>query len=1088
MIRLAASVPARRRAVAAIGVAGLVGTLLTTTGVAAQQQDDEPLTVNSPSVGESGGTLVFTVTNRAAISLTDFPSGTVEVDYNTNSGSARSGSDYTYTSGTLKFTSVGQTRQVSVPILVDELNEGDETVELWLDDPRRPSANIIATGTIRDDDPLPKLTLGEDDQVTERGGVLWYAVTLSEPSGREVRVPFEVLPGLKRDGNGNLIDPTDCGSATDSDVCQPTTAPPSPDADYKLFGDSVVFYPGETGREPNGRVLIGVYTVNDDDVDVDDRDETFTLRLIRDEDNPSFDFATPEDETAEGLILDDDLPRISISQWGGGPEGPYATNWGVRVSRRSAAADNVTVMYRTVDDGRHIPGQYSSQDEGEAHCSAKANQDFVPVSGKLTFTPNDSFLYVETTKLDDEIAEPVAERICLELYEQSRNALLELEPVWYNIIYDDEDPPSVSVTSPDVDEGDGSVTFSVALVRPGTDPVELTYSTADDSAEAPGDYTSKLGTLSFRAGDMTPQNVTVRIVDDTLHEDTEDFKLVVAGVGGFQVEGTATITDNDGPPRLSVTPATADEDAANRQIDFTVTLAGASSRLVMVDYATEVAAGDTATEGTACGNTGVDYTATSDSLDFQAEQTGPQTVSVPICNDSLYEGNETFTLRLRNPHGAELTSNAAAKGTIVDDEQAPSFSVADATAPESAGYVDFEVTLASQVDSEVTVDYATVELTSGSNRAAKGTDCFVSGDYEDTSGTVTFLAGDVSETVSVPICRDDTDEEDETFRLTLSNPSSNIPIASGKGTATGTIEDSDDPPLVSVAAVAEADEADTNPAASFEVTVSPASGKTVTVRYSTADDTASAGADYTAATNRPLTFAPGETTKPISVPVRDDTLDEADQETFTLTLSDQTNAILGVATATGTINDDDDPPSLSFDRDVTAAENAGTMAFTVRLSAASGRLVKVDYATADDTADDTATAGLDYIALTSGRLRFEPGDPLTKTISVQILNDALDEADAETFTLELYSPFNATLSSDPLTATGTITDNDADAELSVENATATEGGTVTFTVTLDPLKDADVEVSYSTSNDTATRAARTAPVTPTSSRPGHQRW
>ena len=299
-----------------------------------------------------------------------YPSG-VEVRYSTDNGSATSGSDYTDTSDTLVFTSVGQTAEVSVPILLDELSEADETVELLLEDPRS-IAPIYGTGTILDDDELPKLTLGDDDQVTERGGVLRYDMTLSKPVGREVRVPFEVLPGLQRDSSGNLVDSTDCGSATQRDVCQAAT----PVDDYNVFrGEEVevdgevvsirgevVFEPGETSV----RGLLSIGVVDDHDVDVTDRDETLTVRLIRDPDNPTFDFATPEDETAEGLILDDDLPRISISQWGAGPEGPYASNWGIRVRRRSAVPGNVTVKYRTIDDGRHIPGRYSSEGRGRS--------------------------------------------------------------------------------------------------------------------------------------------------------------------------------------------------------------------------------------------------------------------------------------------------------------------------------------------------------------------------------------------------------------------------------------------------------------------------------------------------------------------------------------------------------------------------------------------------------------------------------------------------------------------------------------------------------------------------------------------------
>ena len=499
----------------------------------------------------------------------------------------------------------------------------------------------------------------------------------------------------------------------------------------------------------------------------------------------------------------------------------------------------------------------------------------------------------------------------------------------------------------------------------------------------------------------------------------------------------------------------ADEDNTDGEIEFTVTLSGASAQQVTVDYRTA--------DGTATAPD--DYTAETGSLTFDP---GDREMKIPVTiyDDSAYEGNETLTLTLSNALNAEFSGQATtltATGTIVDDERAPSLSVADATAPESAGYVDFEVTLASQVDSEVTVDYATVALTSGSNRAAEGTGCSVSGDYEDTSGTLTFPAGDVSGTVSVPICQDDTDEEDETFTLRLSNSSTGIPIT--RSTATGTIEDSDDPPELSVAAVAPVAEG-AGPM-QFTVTLSTASAKTVTVQYATADDTATGGSNCTSGRDYrnksgTLTFRPGESlTQPVEVQICDDSLDEEDTEDFTLTLTvnERSNATLqfGGETATGTIEDNDDLPSLSFTRDVTASESAGTMTFTVRLSAASGRTVEVDYA----TADDTATAGLDYIALTSEGLRFTAEDT-EETITVQILNDALDEVN-ETFTVELFSPFNATLSSDPLKATGTITDNDPSVDLQIQNVTVDEGdGTATFQVTLATASAQEVTVAYET--------------------------
>ncbi|MDB9522255.1 Calx-beta domain-containing protein [Dolichospermum circinale CS-1225] len=90
--------------------------------------------------------------------------------------------------------------------------------------------------------------------------------------------------------------------------------------------------------------------------------------------------------------------------------------------------------------------------------------------------------------------------------------------------------------------------------------------------------------------------------------------------------------------------------------------------------------------------------------------------------------------------------------------------------------------------------------------------------------------------------------------------------------------------------------------ASYTVTLSQASNQTVSVNYATANGTATAGLDYTA-TNGTLTFAPGATSQVINIPILNDSLNEAD-ETFTLTLSSPTNAILGAVTAaTTTITD-----------------------------------------------------------------------------------------------------------------------------------------------------------------------------------------
>jgi len=199
----------------------------------------------------------------------------------------------------------------------------------------------------------------------------------------------------------------------------------------------------------------------------------------------------------------------------------------------------------------------------------------------------------------------------------------------------------------------------------------------------------------------------------------------------------------------------------------------------------------------------------------------------------------------------------------------------------------------------------------------------------------------------------------------------------------------------------------------FTVSLSRAGNAAVAVAYETADGTATAGADYAAASGR-LTF-PAQSTaaRTIAVSVNDDSLDE-DTEMFSVTLGSAENAQLAgggeTLVAWGRIEDDDPLPELSIG-DASLTEGGGSMRFAVRLDPASGRTVTVQYA----TADGTATAGADYTA-TSGTLTL-PAGATTATVEVPILDDTARE-ESETFTVTLSDPTAATLTG--AGATGTI--------------------------------------------------------------------
>src|SRR5262249_14178098 len=149
-------------------------------------------------------------------------------------------------------------------------------------------------------------------------------------------------------------------------------------------------------------------------------------------------------------------------------------------------------------------------------------------------------------------------------------------------------------------------------------------------------------------------------------------------------------------------------------------------------------------------------------------------------------------------------------------------------------------------------------------------------DYVPVSGTLTFAPGETVKQVQVQIIDDFQYEPVEHFQLQLSNPTY-AAFFTLNGTAT--INDNDSHPFVSVAAPAQLTEPDSGTtAAAFTVNLSNPSYQTITVTYTTANVSATAGSDYTTASGT-LTFAPGETTKTVNVSVLGDVTFEPD-ETF----------------------------------------------------------------------------------------------------------------------------------------------------------------------------------------------------------------
>jgi hypothetical protein len=158
-------------------------------------------------------------------------------------------------------------------------------------------------------------------------------------------------------------------------------------------------------------------------------------------------------------------------------------------------------------------------------------------------------------------------------------------------------------------------------------------------------------------------------------------------------------------------------------------------------------------------------------------------------------------------------------------------------------------------------------------------------------------------------------------------------------------------------------------------------------------------------------------TKTVTVQVNGDGRDEYD-ENFVVNLWAVENATLADGQGVGTILDDDAPPALTINNASIAEGRTGVrfIVFTVSLSAASDRVISVNFATANGTA---TTANNDYVA-SSGTLTFAPGET-TKTISVQVNGDKKKEGN-ETFVLNLSGAVNALLGDSQ--GVGTILNDD----------------------------------------------------------------
>jgi hypothetical protein len=427
----------------------------------------------------------------------------------------------------------------------------------------------------------------------------------------------------------------------------------------------------------------------------------------------------------------------------------------------------------------------------------------------------------------------------------------------------------------------------------------------------------------FIPANSTTATILIPVNDDGCSELNETFQVTLACQGacssynnaelGPNTTSTVTIVNVSAPTVSfsSGSPSANEGDSGSTDASVTVTLSRAyasvsgNSNTVGVAYSTF---GGTATGAGSCGGYPTDYNTNltdddggvSGALSFPPGVTS-RTITIPVCGDTVSEGNETIFLQLTSPTSNTSLGTGTATFTIIDNDPLPNLTVSMVTASsvaEPALATDslnatFRITISGTPGRDVTVQYATQAGT-----ATSGVD------YLSSSGTVTFLKDTVTLTqdINVTIKGDALDEEDETFSFVLSSPTNGTLGATSSVVQTIQDDAADLAPNVFLsntpANVSESGggssalDCNNNPSPSGQVYVNVnldfPSGKVVFVNYATSNGTATVPSDYYT-TSGTLQFNPGEQCKSFLITIVNDTVAEP-TESIVLTLSGALNA------------------------------------------------------------------------------------------------------------------------------------------------------------------------------------------------------
>ena len=788
-------------------------------------------------------------------------------------------------------------------------------------------------------------------------------------------------------------------------------------SDYTTAAGTLTFSPGQ---------IIATFTVPIINTGGCDGDETVNLTLS----NPSGSVLGTRSSAV--LTILDPLACIAF----GAAEYSVDENHGpavITVTRSGAATGVATVRFQTLNG------------------TATAPADYTAIDRTLTFSPGVRSLSVPITIVNDALAEG-PETVTLML-SNPVGAVLATERTTVTLTIVDDDIAAIQFSAFTYTVGEATATATITVVRTGAlgTPVTVDFATSDGTATAGADYTAVARTLTFAAG-VASRTVTVPITNDTDDEANETVLLQLTNPGpgailGARDTATLTIVDNDvaGTVQFSQALYTVPEAVLSAPIAIVRSGGGA---VVNVQFDTSNGPGASGAVA------GVDYTTTSAPVVFGPGQV-TQTVAIPLAGPNAAAGSRFVTLTLTAPGGgAVLGPRSTAQLKIVDDEAAVQFASPTYSVLEG-GTIAITVERTGPATGTVIVPFTT------SAGTAPGTD------YVATAGELTFAAATKTLTFPVRTLGNTTAEGSRTVGLTLG------PLVTGtagaalgsQSTATLTITDNDVGGQIQFSAATYTVSEATAVATITVVRTGGAAGS-VTVDFATiGGGTATAGADYTAVTPT-LTFAAGVMSRTVTVPITNDTLDEAN-ETVLLQLTNATGgATLGPrSTATLTILDNDVAGTVQFSQSLyTVTETAVSAPIAIVRTGGAASGVTVQFDTSNGPGASGALAGTDYTT-TSPVVTFA-ATIASQTVTIPVLGNPAATG-SRFVTLTLTAPGGGAVLGPRSTAQLKIVDDEAAVQFASPTYSVLEGGTIAITVERTGPATGTVIVPFTTSAGTA---------------------